>query len=120
MTKNSNKIIRKRSIDLHVPYSPDDDRYEELVQTIVDNKAIVTKGEIDIAVIKSKIKPNNEALENAISELSAGKPQLVACTEYILFDKDKVRTQRDDTKEWLEDRTITEEDRDPQAFDEEN
>ena len=98
--------------ELRVPWSADD-------PGIQDQLDIIATESRTVAELEEGLKPHKDALVGAFKELKAGRPKEVDCETQYVPDQDLIRVVRLDTKEVVEERAATEDDRQSDAFSEE-
>ena len=103
-------IIRQTAVNCKTPFNPDDEDGQKVVKTIRDSVMLINQAEALIEKTKSELKQYESDLEGAEQALASGKDTLVPCTLHIRHDDNVVRIQRNDNKEWLPERNITDDD----------
>lgn len=110
-------IKRKKTMQVMRPWSLEEEDGAALVKSIVDGKKDVKEKEAAFDKLKGPLKDAKEALETAINRLSDGKETEVDGHEIIDLKKGTVEMY-DDNGDLVGTRNATDEDREPQAFDE--
>jgi hypothetical protein len=103
-------IIRQTAVNCKTPFNADDEDGQKVVNTIRDSVMLINQAEALIEKTKSELKQYESDLEGAEQALASGKDTLVPCTLHIRHDENVVRIQRNDNKEWLPERAITDDD----------
>jgi hypothetical protein len=111
-------IKRKKEIKVSKPFTDEDEEKHELFETIIAQQTIINEKEAEIDKHKEPLKDAKDALQVAIDKLTAGKQIDVVGYEMIDHENNRVETF-DDEDNSIGFQDITEEDRNPQAFDEE-
>lgn len=112
-------IIRQAGVNCRTPYKPTDEEYQQLVDTIRSNVISIATAKGLIDRTKEDLKGYETALKTAETDLAGGKEGIVPCTLHIRHDDNTVRIQRNDNREWMPERNITDDDRQAEINDEE-
>jgi hypothetical protein len=114
-------IVVKRQVSLEqkVPWVDGDEHKKEIEDILTTQQKIIREHEGEIEKHKKPLKTALETQGKAMDELTDGKPTQVKCLLLIDHEKNIVKTQRLDTKEWLPEHPITDNEKDPQLGDEE-
>jgi hypothetical protein len=111
-------IKRNKAVDLVKPFSDTDEEGIKLRTEIVEATLTIEQSESKIENLKTLIKTLEGERSDASRKLDYGSRAIVPCEQFFDFDKNLVRTRRNDTGEYLEDRTIATTERDPELTDE--
>jgi hypothetical protein len=111
-------IKRNKAIDLVKPFSDTDEEGNKLRTEIVEDTLTIEQSESKIESLKSLIKTLEGERSDASRKLDYGSRAIIPCEQFLDFDKNLVRTRRNDTGEFLEDRTIATTEHDPELTDE--
>jgi hypothetical protein len=111
-------IKRKKEIKVSKRFSDEDSEKHDLVEEIITQQGIIDEKEAEIDKLKEPLKLAKDALEVALDKLTAGKQSVVVGYEMIDHENNRAETFDDQGKS-RGFRDITEEDQNPQAFDEE-
>ena len=79
--------------------------------------APIGKIERRIDELKKRLKPLHDQAEILQEKILGGKPNMVDCTELLVWDRNEIRVRRNDTLEVIETREMKAEDRELNAFD---
>jgi hypothetical protein len=104
--------VRATERELRVPWQKNDEGIDEPLETIAKESVVVDR-------MKEAMKPHAKALSDAFDKLAEGRPANVACEEWFDHDANTVTVVRTDTNVVLEEREMTEDDRQLNSFDRE-
>jgi hypothetical protein len=111
-------IKRKKTMQVMRPWNLEDEDGAALISSIINGQKDVIEKEAAIDELKGPLKSAKEALETAVKQLSDGKETEVEGYEIIDLKKGTVK-MFDDNGNTIGMRDATDDDREPQAFDEE-